>query len=28
VMAMLLKGDAEICFHPEIEHIDIVLASG
>jgi uncharacterized protein YheU (UPF0270 family) len=28
VMAMLLKGDAEICFYPETEHIDIVLASG
>ncbi|MBT3609745.1 MAG: YheU family protein [Gammaproteobacteria bacterium] len=28
VMAMLRKGDAEICYYPENEHIDIVLASG
>ena len=28
VMAMLRKGDAEICFYPENEHIDIVLAKG
>lgn len=27
VMAMLRKGDAEICYYPENEHIDIVLAS-
>ena len=28
VMAMLRKGDAEICYYPENEHIDIVLVSG
>ena len=28
VMAMLRKGDAEICYFPENEHIDIVLVSG
>ena len=28
VIAMLRKGDAEICYYPENEHIDIVLASG
>ena len=28
VIAMLSKGDAEICYYPENEHIDIVLAPG
>ena len=28
VMAMLRKGDAEVCYYPENEHIDIVLVSG
>lgn len=28
VMRMLQKGDAEICYYPENEHIDIVLTSG
>ncbi len=28
VMAMLRKGDAEICYYPENEHIDIVIGSG
>ena len=28
VIAMLNKGDAEICYYPENEHIDIVLAPG
>ena len=28
VIAMLRKGDAEICYYPENEHIDIVLAPG
>ena len=28
VIAMLRKGDAEIRYYPENEHIDIVLASG
>ena len=28
VMAMLRKGDAEICYYPENEQIDFVLDSG
>ncbi len=27
VRTMLAKGEARICFYPEIEHIDIVLST-